>query len=66
MYQITPLRTFTKEELLYLLNACAKHLENAYQETHVDSLLTMSMEASMACEFLSCEIAAQGTPYQFH
>lgn len=66
MYLITPLRTFSKEELLYLLNACAKHLETAYEETHVDSLLTVSMEAAMACEYLRCEIATQKKAYQFH
>lgn len=66
MYHITPLRTFSKEELLYLLNACSSHLAYAYEETMVDSLQTISMEAAMACEYLRCEIAIQATPYQFH
>ena len=66
MYHIAPLRTFSKEELLYLLNACASHLAYAYDEIQVDSLQTMSFEAAMAVEYLKCEIARQDSQYQFH
>lgn len=66
MYDITKLRTFSQEELLYLLNACASHLAYAYDEIQMDSLQTMAFEASMAAEYLKCEIARQDRHYQFH
>jgi len=65
MYSMAKLRTFTKEELLYVLSTCATHLAYAYQETMVDSLRDASFEASMACEFLQYEVAVQNN-YQFH
>ena len=65
MNSIANLKTFTKEELLFVLTNCATHLAFAYQETMIDALREASFEASMACESLQCEIAVQNN-YQFH
>lgn len=61
---IANLRTFDKEQLLQVLSQCAHHLSYAYEETELASLYETSFEASMACEFLRCELAVNNKHYR--
>lgn len=63
MYSIVNLRTFSREELLDILSSCAHHLAYAYQETSIDAMQNASYDASDACEYLRCELAAQNKHY---
>ena len=63
---IANLRTFNQEQLLHVLIQCAHHLTYAWEQTEIDSLYDVSFEASMACEYLRCELAAHNSNYRVH
>jgi len=64
MYQIANLRTFSTEDLLNLLCDCAHHLGNAYQDTLDCDQRDTSYSASMACEYLRCQLAVSSPYYR--
>ena len=61
---IANLRTFNQEELLHVLSNCAHSLAYAYQKTELESFYEASFEATMACEFLRCELAVNNKHYR--
>lgn len=63
---IANLRTFNQEQLLHVLSQCADQLAFAYRKTELDSLFETSFEATMACEFLRCELAVNNSNYLIH
>jgi hypothetical protein len=63
---IANLRTFNKEELLHVLSECAHQLTKAWQATEMDALFEASFEATLACQFLRCELALTQSNYRIH
>ncbi len=63
---IANLKTFNQEELLHVLSQCAHQLTQAWQATEIDSLFEASFEATLACQFLRCELAMQNNNYRIH
>ena len=63
---IPSLKQFSKKELICVLMECAKHLEQAYQETLDREFWRVAVQASFASEFLQYEICAQEKNYTTH
>ncbi|EHL29715.1 hypothetical protein [Legionella drancourtii] len=63
---IPTLKQFSKHELIHLLMECAKHLEQAYQETLDRELWRVAVQASFASEFLQFEVCGQEKNYTTH
>ena len=63
---IANLRTFDQEQLLQVLSQCAHQLNQAWQATEIDSLFEASFEATLACQFLRCELAMNNHHYRIH
>ena len=66
MRQMASLRTFNQAEILDLLYACSQLLDEAYQDTLVSDFKDVSFEATMACEYLRCELAQSNQSFRLH
>ena len=64
MSRIVNLRTFNQAQLLHLLYECSHLLDDAYQETMLHEFHDVACEASMACEYLRCEMATQNPSFR--
>ena len=63
---IQPLKTFSHEDLFYVLQQCEKSLEDAYQMSLCEEMWLASCQAKLACEYLLYEIKKQQGDYQIH
>ena len=63
---IANLKIFNQQQLLHVLSQCAHQLTQAWKVTEIDSLYEASFEATLACEFLRCELASTHSNYRIH